>query len=295
MINRKKTKNITDISITGFSEEIWLSVSVASNLTGKHEDSIREACSERGGSYRGGRYIFRKIGKRYEILLTSLPESTQAEYWIKHGKPTQSTVPVIVKSQFPESLTHEAYQAIWDRYSRKADSIQTEARRRVEILDEYFKLANGLKRSFVLDTLKLRYPGISKPTLWRWQKCTLEHPRHYWEALLAPGYEGRSKTEILEPAWEFFLRNWLSENQPDTSVIYAETLKEAKVRGWGTLPSYKTFLRRTKDLPENLRILGREGVTALKQKLPHLWRDYTALKFHQLWESDGRKADVFCR
>jgi hypothetical protein len=101
--------------------------------------------------------------------------------------------------------------------------------------------------------------------------------------------------EIPEPVWEFFLKNWLSENQPDTSVIYALTLKEAKERGWGALPSYKTFLRRIKDLPENLRILGREGVTALKQKLPHLWRDYTTLKFHQLWESDGRKADVFCR
>lgn len=58
MSNINKQKNMTNISITGFSEEIWLSVSVASNLTGKHEDSIREACSERSGSYSEGGVLF---------------------------------------------------------------------------------------------------------------------------------------------------------------------------------------------------------------------------------------------
>lgn len=113
--------------------------------------------------------------------------------------------------------------------------------------------------------------------------------------MLVTDHQGRSKTEIPEPAWNFFIANWLSENKPDASVIYKETVKVAKAQNWGILPGYKTFLRRIKDLPENLRILGREGPTALKQKLPHQWRDYTALGFHQLWESDGRKADVSCR
>jgi putative transposase len=40
--------------------------------------------------------------------------------------------------------------------------------------------------------------------------------------------------------------------------------------------------------------LLRQGKTALKESLPHLKRDYTTFGIHQRWESDGRKADVFC-
>ncbi|WP_096291883.1 DNA-binding domain-containing protein [Nitrosomonas ureae] len=81
-------------------------------------------------------------------------------------------------------------------------------------------------------------------------------------------------------------------SEPDT-VIYRETVKAAVKNGWGELPSCRTFLRRWEtDVSENEKILLRKGITALKESLPHLKRDYTTLRVHKLWESNGRKADV---
>jgi len=297
MSNINKTKNITDISITGFSEEIWLSVSVASNLTGKHEDSIREACSERGGSYRGGRYIFRKIGKRYEILLTSLSESIQVEYWVKNSKPVHSTLAALIQEKENHPFDSNVYEVIADSYSRKTASFKEEAQRRVCILDEYLKLLEGgFKQKRALEIIKSHYQDVSKATLWRWLKRVEKHPRQYWEVILSPDYQGRSRSEIDPRAWDLFFTEYGQLSEPDATVIYRETLKAAVKNGWGDLPSCRTFLRRwDTDVPENEKILLRKGRTALKESLPHLKRDYTTLGVHEAWESDGRVADVFCR
>jgi putative transposase len=291
------SKTLHEKTIAGFSgDDVWLTVTDVSNLTGLNPATIREACSKRNGSYRGGRYTYRKEGKRYEILLISLPEPIQAKYWLEHHKPQHSDLPVVYENNQGLPFDHEMYEALADSYNRKAPSIKAEAQRRLLILDEYLQLLQaGFKQKSALNILSERYKKISRATLHRLVKRIDKHPRHYWEILLATDYQGRSKTEIPEAAINFFMGNWLSQNKPDASVIYNETIKAAKAQNWGQLPSYKTFLRRIKDLPENVRILGRDGPTALKQKLPHQRRDYTTLCFHQLWESDGRKADVYCR
>lgn len=296
MSNRKKTKNITDISITGFSEEIWLSVSIASNLTGKHEDSIREACSERGGSYREGRYIFRKIGKRYEILLTSLPEHIQAEYWIKNSKPAHSTLPALTQEKENHTFDLSVYEAIADTYSRKSAGIKEKSQRKLYMLDEYLKLLEGgFNQESALNILNERHKKIARSTLWRWLGSVEKHPRQYWEVILAPDFKGRARTKIHPKAWDFFYVNYGQLSEPDATVIYRETLKAAVKNGWGDLPSCRTFLRRWEtDVPENEKILMRKGMTALKESLPHLKRDFTTLQVHEAWESDGRVADVFC-
>ncbi len=273
------SKTLHEKTIAGFSgDDVWLTVTDVSNLTGLNPATIREACSKRNGSYRGGRYTYRKEGKRYEILLISLPEPIQAKYWLEHHKPQHSDLPVVYENNQGLPFDHEMYEALADSYNRKAPSIKAEAQRRLLILDEYLQLLQaGFKQKSALNILSERYKKISRATLHRLVKRIDKHPRHYWEILLATDYQGRSKTEIPEAAINFFMGNWLSQNKPDASVIYNETIKAAKAQNWGQLPSYKTFLRRIKDLPENVRILGRDGPTALKQKLPHQRRDYTTL------------------
>lgn len=260
----------------------------AAHLLSKNPSSIRRACA--AGKYPGAT----KGADGWAIPLLSLPQTAQAKYLIAHQKlaPTENLPAVL-----PGAFSHETYNAIWETYSRKPDSIQKEARRRVDILDEFNALLNGgLKQATALNIIRNHHADASKATLWRWQKKTNGHPRQYWEALLAPEYRGRVRNEISETVWEFFVRHWLTQNQPDASVIYRLTIPAAQENGWGKLPSLKTFERRIKtDIPENQRILGREGETALRQRLPHQKRDYTTLKLHELWESDGRKADVFCR
>lgn len=65
MSKAQKNTNNLDKTITGLSRDIWLSITKVAELTGLHTDSIREACAERSGKYRGGCYIFRKDGKKY--------------------------------------------------------------------------------------------------------------------------------------------------------------------------------------------------------------------------------------
>lgn len=287
-------KTLHEKSIAGFSsDDVWLTVTDVSNLTGLNPATIREACSERNGSYRGGRYTYRKEGKRYEILLSNLPEPIQAKYWLEHHKPRQPGLPVVYENH---SLDHEVYEAIADQYSRKPDGIKNEAQRRVFILDEYLKLLEGgFKKKKAQEIIESRHDDISRATVWRWQKRVEKHPRQYWEVILAPDHQGRARNEIHPKAWDFFYVNYGQQSQPDATVIYRETCKEAKKNEWGELPSLKTFLRRwDSDVPDNEKILLRQGKTALKESLPHLKRDYTTLRIHELWESDGRKADVFC-
>jgi hypothetical protein len=267
---------------------ILLNAEDAARLSGLKVRTIRHNCA-------AGKYPYAvKSEDIWIIPLGSMPDHAQAQYWIEHRKPAPTeNLPAVQ----PGALSHDEYNGIWETYSRKPGSIQEEARRRVVILDEFLAMLNGgLKQITALNITRNHHADVSKATLWRWQQKTNGHPRQYWEALLAPEYRGRTKNEIPEAAWEFFVRHWLTQNQPDVSVIYRQTLQAAQAGEWGTLPSLKTFeRRRNTDIPENLRILGREGETALRQKLPHQKRDYTTLKLHELWESDGRKADTLCR
>lgn len=164
------------------------------------------------------------------------------------------------------------------------------------MLDEYLKLLEGgFNQESALNIVNERHKKISRATLWRWLRSVEKHPRQYWEVILSPDYQGRARTEIHPKAWDFFYVNYGQLSEPDATVIYRETLKAAVKNSWGDLPSCRTFLRRwDTDVPENEKILLRKGRTALKESLPHLKRDYTTLGVHEVWESDGRKADVFC-
>lgn len=281
--------------IAGFHDEIWLTVTEVSNLAGLNVATIRESCAERHGKYRGGTYVFRKHGKRYQILLASLPEAAQYKYWLEHHQPVNSALPATVQEQENSPIDHEVLEVIADNYSRKVVSIKEKSQRRTDILDEYMKLlAAGIKKGKALEIIKSRHENITKPTLWRWIKRVKGYPRQYWEILLAPDYQGRCRTEIHPAAWDYFCDKYGQLSEPDATVIYRETVKAAKCNGWGELPSCKTFLRRWNEaVPENVKILLRKGKKALKECLPHLKRDYTTLGVHEVWESDLRKADVF--
>lgn len=297
-MRKNKLDNPREIGKVATSNDIiWLPIKKAAELRGISVQAIRKSCSEKEGRYKDGQYKFRSIsgngGKQYEILLSSLPEPIQAEYCLEHHKLQQSDLPVVYENH---SLDHEAYEAIADQYSRKPAGIKNKAQRRVCILDEYLKLLEGgFKKKKAQEIIESRHDDISRTTLWRWQQDVEKHPRQYWEVLLAPDYQGRARTEIPPKAWDFFYVNYGQQSQPDAAVIYRETSKEAKKNGWGELPSLKTFLRRwDSDVPDNEKILLRQGKTALKESLPYIKRDYTTLGIHQRWESDGRKADVFC-
>ena len=300
MTKKQQAKYSNLKKVATFNDESWLPVVQVADLLSISPQAIRTSCKERNGRYRNGQYIYRLVngkgGKQYEILLTSLPEHIQAEYWIKNSKPEHSTLPALTQEQENHTFDLSVYEAIADTYSRKPAGIKEESQRRLYILDDYLKLREGgFKKKRAFEIIKSHHKDVSDTTLWRWLKSIEKHPRQYWEVILAPDYQGRARTEIHPKAWDFFYVNYGQQSEPDATVIHRETVKAAVKNGWGDLPSCKTFQRRwDEDVPENEKILLRKGKTALKESLPHIKRGYTTFGIHQRWESDGRKADVFC-
>lgn len=307
MSNLQKTNQKAKEPVEELSQLTWLSTSETSHLVEKSEQSIRKACANNNGSYRGGKYVFRKKSRNYEVLLSSLPNNAQKKYLEKHLESLKSkpSTALTVKNDKTDLIINNAlgaydfsvYNAIFDQYGQKAPSIKAEAERRLTVLDEYIELLKLKTSKTIAEAMiKTRYPDVSKTTLWRWNSIVKNHPRDYWLALLAPEYEGRQRNEIPKAAWDYFIAKYLSEAQPAAVVIYRDTLKAAVTNAWGEIPSCKTFERRiTSDVHQNLFIRGRQGKTALKESLPHAKQDFSKRAIHDTWEADGRRCDVWVK
>ena len=303
----KKLSKNSEQSIADLSQVGWLPLSEVSKLVRKSSSSIREAINERKGKHVDGHYQWRKTGRNYDILLSSIPNSAQAQHienQLAALKITQSTK-LTVKNDNTDQIFNDApgaydfsiYNEKFEEYGKKTLSIKAEAKRRLTILDEYtylLKLKTSKENAEAM--IKARYPDVSKTTLWRWNNLVKNHPRDYWLALLAPKYEGRQRNEIPQAAWDYFISHYLSEAQPAAIVIYRDTLKAAVANAWGELPSCKTFERRVaSDIHEDLFIRGRQGKTALKESLPHAKQDFSKRSLHHTWEADGRRCDVWVK
>nr|WP_246294903.1 transposase domain-containing protein [Schlegelella koreensis] len=138
--------------------------------------------------------------------------------------------------------------------------------------------------------------GESVATLRRWY-ARVSHLTHHsdWIPALAPAWcGGRPKAELSNDAWQFILSEWSVQSKPALLPIYRRAAVEASRHGW-ELPSYKTVKRRIDALPATVKVLRREGNEPFGKLFPAIQRDYSTLGLHDMWVSDGRKADVFCK
>ncbi|MBK6744531.1 MAG: hypothetical protein IPG66_16830 [Hydrogenophilales bacterium] len=111
---------------------------------------------------------------------------------------------------------------------------------------------------------------------------------------LGPSYHGgRGRAEFTQEAYDWILRKYLSKTKPPLSAILPDARKEAARQGW-IIPKDKTVQARIDEEPDWKIIAGREGEKALERTFPPVERDYTSLDLHEMWESDGRRMDVWC-
>jgi putative transposase len=292
---KKSPIKITKI-IADLSQVEWLPLSEVSILVEKSSSSIREAINERNGKHSDGCYQWRKNGRNYEILLSSIPNNAQNNYInqqltaLKPRLSTELTVKVA-----PEGYSFERYQCMANDYAITCDSIKAEAERRLKVLDEYHSLIKIKVSKGKAESLIKQRHNDSKATLWRFNKAIKGHDRAYWIYLLAPNYEERQKKYIPQEAWTKYKSLYGVQTGIAASVVYYQVKQLAKNLNWGELPSLKTFMRAWDALPEDYRIFTRKGATALKERSPSINRDYTSILIHEYWEADGRKADVFCK
>lgn len=200
-----------------------------------------------------------------------------------------------VKRSFPEPLSPEEEEALWNEFKGLPDGSQRKAAENLEIIQAYDALQIvGVEPGDIDRELRARF-GASGPTVWRLRERIKYRPPHLWLPLLAPKWKGRvTPAEFTEEAWEFIKESWGQQSRPKLKPIYDRAKKLAESEGW-SIPSIDAVDRRIKALPRWWSTYRRYGDKALSQLYPALERDYSTLALHEMWVADGHKADLFCR
>ena len=187
------------------------------------------------------------------------------------------------------------YETLAAHFDAKPESAKAEARVRLDVVREYHALlARGFDREAVVGAV-LRERQVSAATLWRYLGMVRGKPEHLWLQLLCPAYCGRtSRAELCAEAWETLKGDYLRGERTSASACIKRLRDAAPARGW-TLPSTRTLLRRLEALPRALKVLKRDGPTALKALYPAQQRDKSGLFALQIVNADGYEHNVWAR
>lgn len=274
----------------------FVSGSKAAEMLGCVPSTVTRQCQS--GKYPGAKKVPVDGVEVWQIPVGSLPEHAQSmmreevaatlrERLAAQGLP----IPGANESR----LSPAEYSIAWENYERSGGTHKRRAMAAQEALLTFYRLRGEGFSVGDAERQVASLHGVSKPTLWRYRQATEGHPQMHWLPLLSPRYKGgRPHVEFTEAAYEFILGRSLNSSETPLSVIFQDARIQAKANGW-VIPSDDTIRYRLNKEPAWLAVVGRKGEKALERSYPAIKRDYTSLKLHELWESDGRKVDVFCR
>lgn len=300
------------------SEMLILAADAASSL-GISGQAIRKACI--AGRYQGAKKVSCNGGEGWVIPLSSLPQSAQqahimklaheesermadprvqAELWNQESLATARNdtaagkPPRKIKLR-PVPVNQDELNTLWPAFENAPPKAKQKAKQAMAALTMFEKMElAGAPVAEINQAIREQF-GISPATLWRYREAVRGQPRNAWAPLLIPRWKGKTGVaEFSEEAWEYIKQEWGSQSKPDIAPIYRRAQGMATEHGW-ELPSLDTVERRIRDLPTWWVAMRREGNKALESLYPSQRRDYSSLKLHEMWCSDGRKADVFCR
>lgn len=257
-------------------------------LIGLSVRAVRHNCA--GGKYPGAT----KGANGWTIPVASMPQTAQVRY-LEEQHTTQAGTSLAVlpavetaTAALDTDAMHLAYRQAPPKSKARADRLSSAV---IEFED---LLTAGETKENAAARIKVNCE-IDRVTLWRAREAVKGQPRELWAALLLPCYKGRTKEAALtKEAWEWIRARWLSTSEPPAHVVIKEAKKEGKARGW-VFPSEKTIVRKLNALPAPIVMQGRKGKEAFDAAFPAAERDFTAYGLHDVWVSDGRRVDVFCR
>lgn len=258
----------------------------AADLEGVTRRSIINRCQ--AGKYHGAVKSNMNGGPGWMIPVAALSVAAQARYRKKTQPPApeQQTIPAIVQ--------HEEYRTLMDAYDEKPPKLKRMAEAAAGAVDAFNTLRqNGLSVGMAEKAI-LESHRISKPQLCRHRAAVEGHDRQYWEAILCPRYHGgRGKSDMTPEAYEAICKDFFIQSQPPLTAILPRIRKEGRARGW-MIPSDKTVMNRLKAEVPHLWTWRQGGKKALERSFPTVEKEYSTLRLHEFWESDGRRADVWC-
>lgn len=269
---------------------LLLTVSQAADLLVCHVVTIRRNCA--AGKYAGAVKEQGNGGEGWLIPLTSLPKAAQKAYAKQKATEILAKTTVLDLAELaPKSpLPDDEYNQLWERYERKSGNFKEKARKALAVLLAYHELLEtGVSIGFAEKAIESSH-GAARATIRRYLDYTKGHPRQHWEPLLCPDYHGgRKRVEFTPEAYDFILASKIKSPATNLRVLIRYALKEGADKGW-KIPSEDTVSNRLKEEPAWM-FNTREQ---LERSFPTVEHDYLSLALHEAWDSDGRKADVWC-
>ncbi len=302
--------------------QVWLSTEAFAQLAAIDARNARRAINRarEQKAWRGHQLVLRTVpatkgggagGTCYEVLLSSLPEPLLMKWRAQQPRKDLREAVAEYRDLIEEERrlgirknslrfnnvpwTNEERERRHAAFSRMATSMQLEARRRVEIVRFFHSLAGTDAKLKERYAMVARKAEVSVSTIRNWVGACNNLHRGDWHAALAPQHRGwRIDAKISPAAYEWIKAEYFTLSKPGLKPIYYRAERMAAAQSW-TLPSYDTVKRLIQGEPHDLHVLTREGQDAAAKLYPAQERDYSTLKLHELWCSDGRMSDVFVR
>uniref|UniRef100_UPI003AB38FD1 DNA-binding domain-containing protein n=1 Tax=Neglectibacter timonensis TaxID=1776382 RepID=UPI003AB38FD1 len=221
------------------------------------------------------------------FLVEELPTSLQEKYYnqLRASLPEKAK-PKAAKPLDTYSIDEQEEIAFWLRLVKQWQDYRNKPGANKTEVDARF-----------VQWCKLEYPerAISVDTLYR-----------RWNAMRANDLDGlidkrgkwkKGKSSIPDPMWQAFLYFFLDERQHPLKKCYEYTKLEMQTSFpelVGDMPSYTTFYRRAQaDIPEPLKVLGREGEKAFRDRCaPYIRRVYDDMRSNEWWIADNHTFDI---
>ncbi len=267
----------------------------AAELTGLSLSTVKRNCHR--GKYTGAQKTLIDGTESWQIPVASLPPHAQeqvlAEFKAAVVSRAVAVVPVLAAPS-RELATIET-RAMWDAYERSGGVCKSKAEKAFAAVLMFNDLVNQGHTKGEAEQAVMTAHKVSRATLHRHRAATDRHPQSEWLPRLSPKYSGgRPLAELTQAAWDYILAQYLKRTKPRFAVVMEEARIKARENGW-VIPSNDAVRSRMEKLPDWMFKQGREGPTALERSQLGVKRNYTGLALHQLWESDGRKSDLWCR
>lgn len=258
----------------------------AAELEGISRSTVNRRCE--AGRYPGAYKAAINGGEGWTIPPEVLSREAQS-------KLKAEIIPAPAPVAAPVVVSREECRTMMDAYERKPPGLKRRAEHAATAVAAFLELReSGLSVAMAEKSIANSH-GMNRVTLWRARTAIEGHDRQYWEALLCPNYHGgRGKAEFTPEAYEWILARQLSQTKPPLSATLIEARRLAPDKGW-TIPGAKTVQARLNEEPAWLIQGGKQGPKALERSYPTVERDYETLRVHEMWESDGRRGDVWCR
>ncbi len=267
----------------------------AVDLTLDSLTTVKRYCRE--GKYQGATKTLVNGIEVWQIPIASLPLAAQRKLKAELDAARAArlaAVGIVILPPESRHLQPAEYTVVWEAYERSGAVHKRRAERAFAVMVAFNDLVDSGRSMGEAEKAVASSFGVSRATLHRYRAAVKGHDRMHWLPFLSPRYKGgRPCAAFSEGAWSFIFGKHLNTSKTPLTVVLEEARALAPSMGWD-IPSYDAVAARLAKQPKWLGTVGREGPKALERSYPALERDYSDLRLHEFWESDGRKADVFC-